>query len=185
MKDRIIESCAKYINIYGVKRFTVDDIAKDLGISKRTIYKYYDSKDEIVSEFINTSIEDNIKSTLEAVEKEESILGKINAALVSHHKYEIPLEILEGIEKYYPKDWEKIEGQRSFKIDLVRNLIREGIDVGVLRSDINTEVLSLILDKTTRAIFEYNFLVESNLNINTAVTEIKKILLYGILAEGN
>ena len=183
MKDRIIEACSKYINLYGVKRFTVDDIAKDLGISKRTIYKYFESKNELVSEFISSSLKDNIDNTLDAVNKEDNIIGKLSAALLSHHKYEMPLDILEGIQKYYPKDWEKIEEQRNFKIKLVREIISEGISSGALRSDINIEVISLILDKTTRAIFEYNFLVENNLNINNAVREIKKILLYGILAD--
>lgn len=119
MKERIIESSAKYINLYGVKRFTVDDIAKDLGISKRTIYKYFDSKDELVSEFISTSIKDNINNTLEVVNKEDTIIDKLNAALLSHHKYEMPLDILEGIQKYYPKDWQKIEEQRNFKVKLL------------------------------------------------------------------
>lgn len=182
MKERIIESCAKYINLYGVKRFTVDDIAKDLGISKKTIYKFFSSKDELVSKFVSTSLEDNIQHTLEAIDKEKTIVAKLNVALLSHHKYEIPLEILEGIQKYYPKDWEKIEEQRNFKLKLVRDIIKQGIDLGRFRSDINTEVISLILDQSTRAIFDYNFLVDNNLNINKAVKEIEKILLYGILA---
>lgn len=182
MKERILEACGKYINMYGVKRFTVDDIAKDLGISKKTIYKYFDSKDIIVSEFINLSLEDNINKTLYAVNNETTIIGKLNAALLSHHKYELPLDILEGIQKYYPNDWKKIEEQRNFKIKLVRDIISEGIASGQLRDDINIEVLSLILDKSTRAIFDYDFLIDNNLNINKAVTEIEKILIYGILA---
>ncbi|HCJ56523.1 TetR/AcrR family transcriptional regulator [Lutispora sp.] len=181
MKDRIIESVSKYINLYGVKRFTVDDIAKDLGISKRTIYKYFDSKDHIVSEFIRLSIEDNNNKTLEAVEKEETLLGKINAALLSHHKYKMPLDILQDIEKYYPKDWERIEEQMKFKLDLMKELVNDGIKSGKLREDINVEVLSLILERSFRAIFEYDFLIKSNLNINNAVKEIEKIILFGIL----
>ncbi|SCY81817.1 TetR/AcrR family transcriptional regulator [Alkaliphilus peptidifermentans] len=181
MKDRIIESCGKYINLHGVKRFTLDDIAKDLSIAKRTIYKYFKSKDELVSEFVNTSIKDNIENTIEAVNKENTLIDKINAALLSHHKYEIPLDILEEIEKHYPNDWKNIEEQRSFKLNIVRDLIKEGIETKELRSDINIEVLSLILERTTRAILEYNFLIESNLNINNAVKEIENILLYGIL----
>lgn len=181
MKERIIESVAKFINLYGVKRFTVDDITADLGISKKTIYKYFRSKDELVSEMIRVSIEDNINSTINAVKKEDTIIGKLNAALLSHHKYQIPLEILESIQKFYPKDWEKIEEQRKFKLKLVRDIICEGIEIGKLRKDINIEVLSLILDRSTSAIFEYDFLVENNLNINNAVREIEKILLYGIL----
>jgi len=181
LKERIIESVAKFINLYGVKRFTVDDIAKDLSISKKTVYKYFSSKDELVSELVRISIEDNISSTLDAVEKEDTIIGKLNAALLSHHKYQIPLEILKGIQRFYPKDWERIEEQRKFKLKLVRDIIHEGIETGKLRKDINIEVLSLILDKSTSAIFEYDFLVENNLNINNAVREIEKILLYGML----
>lgn len=181
MKERIIESVARFVNQYGVKRFTVDDIAKDLGISKKTIYKYYRSKDELISELIRLSIEDNIKSTLYAVEKEDTIIGKLNAALLSHHKYQLPLDILEGIQKFYPKDWESIEEQLKFKLKLVRDIINEGVATGKLRKDINIEVLSLILDKSTSAIFEYNFLLENNLNINNALREIEKILLFGIV----
>lgn len=183
MKNRIIDSVAKYINLYGVKRFTVDDIAKDLGISKKTIYKYYENKDALVNAFIRTSLEDNNKNTMEAVDREASVIGKLNAALLSHHKYQIPLEILEGIQKYYPEDWKKIEEQRRFKIELLRKLVDEGIRSGQLRSDINTEIISLILDKSTRAILEYDFLIENNLNVNNALKEIEKILLYGILKD--
>jgi len=184
LKERIINSVAKFINLYGVKRFTVDDIARDLGISKKTIYKYFRSKDELVSEMFRASLEDNIKSTIEAVEKEATIVGKLNTALLSHHKYQIPLEILEGIQKFYPKEWERIEEQLKFKLRLVRDIICEGIEAGELRKDINIEVLSLILDKATRAILDYNFLVENDLNVNKALREIEKILWYGILDNG-
>lgn len=181
LRKRIIESAAKYVNLYGIKRFTVDDIVKDLGISKKTLYKHFKSKDELVSELVRTSIEGNINTTVEAVKKEESIIGKLNAALRSHHKYQLPLDILEDIQKFYPEDWERIEEQRRLKLKLVRDIISEGVKAGQLRKDINIEVLSLILDKSTRAIFDYDFLVESNLNINNAVVEIEKILLHGIL----
>lgn len=181
MKDRIIASVAKQINLYGVKRFTIDDIVKDLGISKKTVYKYYKSKDNLVREFLIKSIEDNIKDTIAAVEKEENLTRKICAALFSYHKYPIPIELLEDIEKYYPEDWQKIEEQRNFKIKLVRNLIKEGIELGKLRSDINIEILILILDKTTKGILEYNFLKENNISINSALNAIEEILLNGVL----
>lgn len=180
MKERILESVSKLVNQYGVKRFTVDDIARDLGISKKTIYKYFKGKDDIISELIRSSLEDNINSTLEAVEKEDTIIGRLNAALLSHHKYPLPLDVLEGIQKYYPSDWERIEEQLRFKLKLVRDIIRQGIDSGRIRKDINIEVLCLMLEKSTSAILEYKFLVDNDLNVNNALREIEKILIYGI-----
>jgi AcrR family transcriptional regulator len=181
LQDKIIASVAKQINLYGVKRFTIDDIVRDLGISKKTVYKYFKSKDELVSEFLSSSIEGNIKRTLDAVEAEENLVDKIGAALISYHKFQIPIELLDDIQKYYPDDWKKIEEQRSFKLQLVKDLIREGIRTDKIRSNINIEILSMILDKTTRAIFEYSFLRDNNLSINSAVKEIENILLYGVL----
>jgi len=177
LRDRIIESVAKFVNQYGVKRFTVDDIARDLHISKKTIYKYFSGKDELISELIRMSIEDNISSTLEAVEKEDTIIGRLNAALLSHHKYPLPLDVLEGIQKYYPGDWGRIEEQLSFKLKLVRDIIYQGVDSGKIRKDINIEVLCLMLEKSTNAILEYKFLVDNNLNVNNALSEIEKILI--------
>lgn len=183
MKERILASLEKLINQYGVKRFTIDDIAHDLKISKRTVYKYFDSKDALVSEFIRISVEDNLKSTNTAIAKESTITGKLSVALMSHHKYKLPLDILVDIEKHYPEDWERIEYQRRQKLLIVKQLIKTGVEEGQFRKDINIEVLSLILDKTTLAIFEYDFLIDNSLNINNAVKEIESILLHGILTK--
>jgi AcrR family transcriptional regulator len=182
LKQRILEAVGKQINLYGVKRFTVEDVAREIGISKKTIYKYFSGKDEMVREFISMSIDDNIKSTNEAIDKEESLFGKINAALLSHHKYEIPLEFLDGVQKYYPEEWKKIEKQREYKIEVVSSLIKEGIEDGKIRKDINPDIIGLILDKMTLAIMDYSFLMKSNLNVNKALKEIEKILLDGIVA---
>jgi AcrR family transcriptional regulator len=48
MKERIIETSGRLFMRYGVKSITMDDIAKELGISKKTIYQHFSDKDEIV-----------------------------------------------------------------------------------------------------------------------------------------
>lgn len=61
MKDKILDTAANKIQMHGLKKFTIDEIAKDLKISKKTIYKYFNSKDAIVEEFFKTVVESDKK----------------------------------------------------------------------------------------------------------------------------
>jgi AcrR family transcriptional regulator len=53
IKEKITESFEKYYNQFGYKKTSVDEISKDLHISKKTIYKYFESKDQIFDYLIN------------------------------------------------------------------------------------------------------------------------------------
>lgn len=185
MKNRILESVKKFIDLYGIKRFTIEDISKDLKISKKTIYKHFESKDQLISEYLRISIEDMEKLTLEAVEKEDTFIKKIHKALYYYHKNEIPIRILEGIQRFYPNEWKYIEKKRKFKIELVQNLIKAGIESGEIRKDIHPEIVSIMLDKVTSSFLDYEFLKENNFSISQATDEFEKILFFGILEQNN
>lgn len=56
MKDRFIKTVLELFHTYGIKTVTMDDISKELGISKRTLYKYFDSKECLVTECVKHRI---------------------------------------------------------------------------------------------------------------------------------
>jgi AcrR family transcriptional regulator len=56
---RIIESAEEMFFRYGIKSITMDDIAKQLGMSKKTIYQHFSDKDKLVESLINEHIKRN------------------------------------------------------------------------------------------------------------------------------
>lgn len=182
MRERLIDTVAKLVNARGIAGFTVDDIARELGISKKTIYKHALSKDELVAAFLKASLGDNLRRTGEEVARAKGFPAKLDAALRSYHRFRIPTSTLEGIRSAYPDCWELIEEQRRGKLALVRGLVEEGMRSGELRPDIDLDVFALLLDRFSTALLEGDFLTERGLGVNEAFAAMVKILLNGLLA---
>ncbi|MCO1603394.1 TetR/AcrR family transcriptional regulator [Desulfosporosinus nitroreducens] len=57
MRERIIEVATEFIKQYGLRGFTLDDITGELSMSKKTLYKYFASKNELISEIVQRAAE--------------------------------------------------------------------------------------------------------------------------------
>jgi AcrR family transcriptional regulator len=182
MKESLVEAVSKLVNTYGVAGFTLDDVARELHISKKTIYKHAASKEELVAAFLRASLEDNLRRTGEALAAAEGFPARLEAALRSYHRYRIPTSTLEGIRRSYPDCWSIIEEQRRAKLGLFRGIVEEGMAAGELRRDIDVDFLVLALDRFSSALLEGDFLTERGLGVNEAFAEIEKIVLHGIMA---
>lgn len=181
MKERILDAVYKLVKSRGIKGFTMDDIAKELQIGKQTIYLYFKSKDELIMELIRTSVEDNKLLTEAAVQKASGIKEKLGAAMLSYHKYKIPLELLEEMKRVYPESWEILEQQRSFKLKTVMDILNEGINNGEISEKVSPQIVNYVLDKVTAALLSDEFLYENNMTLNQALEKLTSLLVYGIL----
>lgn len=181
MRERIINSAISQVNKFGLRRFTVDDIAKDLGISKKTIYKYFDSKRDIINAAIEVHYQMEINGTLAAMETQGSWLEKLDAVINCHTQHKVPTWLLEELQRFFPEEWSKTERINKFKWERIQKVLSSGVESGEIRPGINPAVLELMLSKTIMELFDYNFLKQNDLTINQAMEEFKKILFYGIV----
>ncbi len=145
MKERILKSATKLFYRYGIRSVTMDDIAKELGISKKTIYQHYNDKDQIVNDVIDFDIhcahsDTNTLKTVSENPVDEMLKGvtmiRESFALVKH-------VLINDLKKYYPAAWEKMKKHKNqfFILEIERNL-REGREQGLYRSDIDVEILA-------------------------------------------
>jgi AcrR family transcriptional regulator len=184
MRERLVETVSRLVNAYGVAGFTLDDVASELGISKKTIYKHAAGKEELVSAYLEASLKDNMDRTKAAIAAASGFAARFDAALRSYHRYRIPTSTLEGIRRSYPESWQLIEEQRRAKLALVHGLAEEARRSGELRPDVDLDFLVLLLDRFTAALLEGDYLTGRGLGVNEAFEEIEKVLLGGILARG-
>lgn len=183
MKERILDAAAQLIQQHGLKKFTVDEIAAQLGISKKTIYQYFRSKDDIIREYFEVSITSNQESMTAVLTGQGDFSEKIHAIVYSSHKYRLPVPLLMEAKKFYPDIWPKVESLKQFKIEATKGLLREGVKSGCIRSDINFGVLSKMLEEISDMFTDYDFLVENRLSTREALDEALQIILDGIVRE--
>ncbi len=145
VKNRIVSGAEALFLTYGVKSITMDEIAKKLGVSKKTIYQHVSDKDELVNLAIQMSMENqqNQVDLLHATAKDPidevlKLSDYMRSLFVNMNPY-----LLMEIQRYYPKAYESF---LSFKEVCIINSLAEnlkwGITMGFYRPQINIDILS-------------------------------------------
>ncbi|MEL7533307.1 MAG: TetR/AcrR family transcriptional regulator [Bacteroidota bacterium] len=145
VQERILTRASELFGKYGVKSVSMDDLAGELGISKKTIYQYFSNKAELVQAFtqaffnhevlianqLNESAENAVQALIMAIRQMQSIFKEISPRLI----YEI--------QKYYPQSWALFESfKQNILYPLVYQNLEEGITQGYYRKDIHMEIVA-------------------------------------------
>lgn len=181
MKEKILDIAAQLIARYGLKKFTVDEIAAELKISKKTIYQYFNSKEDIIKEYFEVTVASDKESVQRELNSNKNFIEKIHSIIYSNHQYRLPIALLNEAKLFYPDEWEKIEELKQFKLDTIKNLLHQADDNNILKQNINFAVLTQMLDGISDMFIDYKFLIENKLKTSEAIDEAFKIILQGIL----
>jgi len=130
-KIRIAGAFEKHFRHFGFKKTTVDDVAADLGISKKTIYSFFDSKDEIFYFIVNRKakerremIEEKIMHLESAMQKMEEMIRINFSEFRKMHKRK-----LSAFDEQFQSEIASGAFRQAFK-RLVSNIIEEGVENG-------------------------------------------------------
>lgn len=160
----ILKKVRDLYNKYGIKSITMDDVARELGISKKTLYLYVTDKDDLVGKYIDYEIEIRqveicrcFQSDLNAIEE----LFEISLFMNRIMKDQNPATEYD-LKKYYPNHFQKVVAVRRERMYnyLLLNL-RKGKEEGLYREDMNEEVIAkLYLSRSENIHFDELFTVE-------------------------
>ncbi|MFV8225158.1 TetR/AcrR family transcriptional regulator [Christiangramia aquimixticola] len=147
MRDKILSTAADMFLTYGFKSVTMDDIAETLGISKKTIYTHFSTKNKLVAA-TGFHVLDNISCGIDSIrEKKQNPIKEnydIKHFVVQHLKGEKTSPHYQ-LQKYYPKAYESLKGKQFELLQncMIDNLNR-GIEDGYYRKDIPLDFISRI-----------------------------------------
>lgn len=180
MKSRIINGFIEETQLNGIK-FTMDDLAKRLGISKRTLYEHFSSKVSILDAIIDMTFEEFYVETTKIIQNENlTLLEKIRQVIivVPKHNEFYDLRILEQLERYYPTQWTRVN-QELYQWDQLQALLEEGIQQGII-VDRNIDLLMKIILEATNVTLDQKFFFEHSISMKDALETIVDMLLMGI-----
>ncbi|HEY0749603.1 MAG TPA: TetR/AcrR family transcriptional regulator [Chitinophagaceae bacterium] len=145
VKQRILLKASDLFNRYGIRSVSMDDIAAQLGMSKKTLYQYYTDKDGLVDDVFTSIMEDNKDNCCHAQQKADNALHEIYLAFEKVMKMfgEMNPSVLFDMEKYHPKSYKKFKDfQNGFLYKMLTDNLKRGIEEGLYRERIDIDVLS-------------------------------------------
>jgi len=145
MKKRILAAGQELFLRYGIRSISMDDIARHLSISKKTIYQSYRDKDELVHELMKEKLKEDEKE-FESFEKgSANVIDEVFNIMKHMGKVigQVNPSVFYDLQKYYPNTWKLFkEFKEEFILKMVENTLVRGVKQGLIRPEINVKVLS-------------------------------------------
>jgi Transcriptional regulator len=181
LREKILMSTMEVFNNKGLK-FTMDDIAKNISISKKTIYKVFNDKEEMFLELVDYLF-DGIKDAEMQVANDPSLstLDKIRKILgVMPNSYmDIDFRQLYMLRDKYPKIYEKVEERLENGWELTISLIEQGMKEGVVRP-VKIPVLKMMFEASLEQFFRRDVLISNKMTYQDGLAEVVDIIIDGI-----
>lgn len=185
-QEKWLQRVADLFMRYGIRALTMDDVARELGISKKTLYQFVESKDDLVNKVmeIHLTVECS-RAEVVAIESSDALdemllVIRENLGDMQRMKSNIVFEL----QKYHREAWEKIQSyQRGFLYNVVRKNLERGISEGLYRDDFDADIVSKLHLAQTFAIFDEAWFPKPPYNSVTLFREAIMHYLHGVLSE--
>ncbi len=187
LQERILNKGDELFRRYGIRSITMDDIAKQLGVSKKTIYQHYPDKDELVIAVTKLNISrhfDEVENCCgPAAHDAISELLAVNSSVGEMIRSFNPIMFYD-LQKYHPKGWiEFREFRNKYVLNKIVDNMNRGIREGVYRDDINIEILSRMRLEQVDMTFNYEIYPPTDFQFNVVMEELTVHFLRGLVNE--
>jgi len=171
---------------YGIKSISMDDVARELGISKKTLYQFVGSKDDLVNKMLERHIAEEknlchqVSGVAENAVEEMFMVIESNAQQLQQMK----TNIVYDLQKYHHDAWEKMQDyQRNFLYRIVRANLERGIREGLYRTGFDPDILAKLHIAMSFQLFDENIFPQNTYPKATLFQEYLMHYLYGIVSD--
>ena len=183
LKDHIIAEADSLFCQYGIKSVTMDDIAKHLGMSKKTIYLHFSDKNELVVNLMRNKIENQVCMMDKSVDESSDAVQEVFTAVTNMKGMlsKVNPMLFYDLQKYHPQAWAFFKAFREknlFKI--INQNLKRGIKEGYFRPEINLNILTRMRIEQVDSAFNQTTYPINDFNISQVITELTEHFLYGI-----
>ncbi|MBT8191002.1 MAG: TetR/AcrR family transcriptional regulator [Saprospiraceae bacterium] len=144
-KESLLKSAKDLFYKYGIKSVSMDDLARMLGVSKKTIYTYIDNKKDLVRSVISQFIEEEKKAVEDIQQTSENAVDEMTsiARYVLKSLQSVKPALSYDLKKYHPESWRLIEHDHfNFIQKKIKKNIERGIQEGYYRESIDSRLYS-------------------------------------------
>ncbi len=187
IKERILNKAEEMFLQYGFSKVTMDEIASGLGMSKKTLYKFFSGKENLVRELIkNRQCETENNINLIWADKELDFVGKLRKMMnyIGKQSSKIKGPLFDDLRKSMPEIWTEVHDFKKIKgLEKATELFKKGIENHVFREDVAQDMVLLIYTSAIQSIMNHETLAQLPISANQAIEAIFTVIFEGILTE--
>ncbi len=159
IKDKILKTAQDMFMSIGVRTVTMDDLSKELGISKKTLYQYISNKSDLVDQCIRKELS-MVRNHMEAIKNQSSDAIEemmLNGTMVLESLKKFNAKTIFELKKFYPESWMLVkQHQNEYVFNSIKNNLLRGINEGLYRPELNVDILSRFYIGSSALVLEVN-----------------------------
>ena len=167
LKQQVLDKSKSLFMRYGIKSVTMDDIAREMGISKKTLYQVVENKSDLIEQIFQCHIEEEKRDIDQICEEAGDAVEEMLriADYVLRKLREMPPAAMYDLRKYYRGTWKQVEAlHQRYIYQLIRDNLERGMAQGVYRRSLDPDIIakiyvgkaSLVADEETFPLSDYN-----------------------------
>ncbi len=181
VKETIMEAAMQYLAQYGCK-FSIDDMVKSLNMSKRTFYRYFESKEVLLMALVDLLTKEVQETIGEIYENKylstEEKLYRILTIETSFEKV-ISFQRIPELERYYPSVYRYLLERYELDWSVTEGLLIQGMEDGIYKKQ-NVELVKNLLLNGMQMLCKDDFLERNQMTYQEGLHQVVEIVLAGI-----
>ena len=144
-KERIIKEARGLFFRLGIRSVTMDDIAAQVGMSKKTLYQHFADKDELVDNLVDEEVNLMQNETLACINTSSNAIEEIFISMEMANKHFTKMNpmVLFDLHKFHFKSFQKfMEHKNTFLIKVITDNLKRGIEEGNYRADTKVDIMA-------------------------------------------
>jgi AcrR family transcriptional regulator len=185
-KDKILKGAESLFMKYGVRSISMDDIARHLAVSKKTLYQHFADKEDIVTQVCQVHMENNWKRFEAVRHRATNAIDELAMLSVQlkHDLEEMNPALLFDLQKYHPKAWAVWEKYKGVCVnDTMKRNLEQGIQEGYYRPEINAEILGTARMCLAEIAFDDKVFPQDKFKFSEVQMQLFEQFVYGIVTE--
>ncbi|HVT86259.1 MAG TPA: TetR/AcrR family transcriptional regulator [Chitinophagaceae bacterium] len=183
VKDRIQTKAHELFLRYGIRSVSMDDIAAQLGMSKKTVYQYFNDKDELVDAAVDIELKKGQQDCMECSSKSKDAVEEIFLTMeniVEQFRHMNPTVVYD-LEKFHYNAYRKfLKHKNEFLLEVIRKNIERGIKEALFRPEIDADILSRFRLESMMIAFNMDVFPPRKYNLADVTVQIIEHYLYGL-----
>jgi AcrR family transcriptional regulator len=179
----LLEQLNQLFMQHGLRKVTMDFAAAELGVSKKTLYKYFSNRPDMVSKTLHWHIEQESCQLVEIKAEAENAIDEM-LKVATHVNEQLallnPNAVLEA-RQYYPEAWEFMENyHREHLRETIESNLKAGIREGLYRQDLNPEIIARLYVGRMDVFFDPEYFPANQFRITEVYREFMNYHIRGI-----
>jgi AcrR family transcriptional regulator len=182
-KMELLERSSSVFMKYGLKSVTMDDLCREIGVSKKTIYKYFEDKNDLVLSIIQFKIEIDKQACEGCMNGAENAIDELIgiSRFVIEQMGNINPSVFLDLKKHYPQAWKRMHDHKwEFVLNNIRENIIRGKEQNLYRENLNPEIISRFYVSSMDAMMDGEVYPYPEFKTDQILTEILRFHIRGL-----